>query len=97
MKILRKIDPMSAARLAAIAGIIWGLVIGILVFLGTGIADSMGRLYVGYEGIMPMVGVAAIIALPIGYGITGFISAYVGAMLYNFVAKKFGGIKIDLK
>ena len=97
MKTLKKVDPMSAARLAAIAGILWGLVVGALMLLNVGAEMYMGRLYRGYHTIIPSVGIPEIVALPIAYGITGYIGAYVGALLYNYVAKKFGGIKVDLK
>jgi hypothetical protein len=97
LKTLKKIDPMSAARLAAVAGFIWGLAVGVLVFIGTDVAQYMGRMYMGYQAMLPVTGVAMIVALPIAYCITGFIGAYICALLYNFVAGKFGGIKIDLK
>ena len=40
-------------------------------------------------------GAAAIIALPIFYGILGFISSLIGAALYNLVAGWVGGVEID--
>ena len=88
---------MSAAKLAAIAGILWGLLVGVLVLLNMGIELYMGRLYRGYHTIDFLVDIPDIVALPLAYGITAFITAYIGALLYNFVAKKFGGIKVDLK
>jgi hypothetical protein len=97
LKTLKKVDPMSAARMAAIAGIIWGLAVGVLMILNVGAEMYMGRLYRGYHTIIPSIGVPEIIALPIAYGITGYIGAYIGALLYNLVAKQFGGIKVDLK
>lgn len=97
MKTLTKIDPMSAAKLAAIAGVIWGLIVGALILTGISIAPYLGRFYMAYQTQLPMTGSAIIITLPIAYGVTGFISAYIGAMLYNFVAKQIGGVKVDLK
>lgn len=88
---------MSAAKVAAIAGIIWGIVVGVLMLLNIGVETYMGRLYRGYHTIDVLVSLPEIISLPVAYGVTGFIAAYIGALLYNFVAKKFGGVKVDLK
>jgi len=97
LKTLKAIDPMSVAKVAAVLGIIWGLVVGIGIFVGLGIEQYMGRFYTGFGTLMPMVGMAVLIALPIGYGIAGFICGFIGALVYNFVAKQIGGIKVDLK
>jgi hypothetical protein len=88
---------MSAARMAAVAGIIWGLLVGVLTFVEVGIQDYMGRFYMGYQRFVPMSGGIEIIMMPIAYGVTGFVVAYIAAMIYNAAAKKFGGVKIDLK
>ena len=42
-------------------------------------------------------GVGAVIILPLFYGILGGIFAALGAMLYNLIARFFGGIRIDLE
>ena len=97
MKTIRKIDPMSTAKLAGLAGFCWGLAIAILVLIGIGMTQYMGRLFMGYSMLMPMVGPSVVIALPIAYGVTLFISGYIGAIFYNFVAKRIGGIKIDMR
>ena len=97
LKTVKKIDPMSAARMAAIAGIIWGILVGVLSFMEVGVQDYMGRFYMGYHRFLPMTGIVEVIILPVAYGMTGFIVAYIGALIYNYVAKKFGGIKIDMK
>lgn len=88
---------MSTARVSAIGGVIWGLIVGILIVIGTGVTDYMGRFFTGYQTLMPMTGTVVLIALPIAYGITGLICGYIVALVYNFVAEKFGGIKIDLR
>jgi len=99
MKEIKSIDPGSVAKVAGLFGVIWGLLVGIfLLILGTTATRFMGRFFMGFETLFPLViGVAAIIALPILYGITGFIAGYIVSYVYNFVAKKVGGVKIDLK
>lgn len=88
---------MSTAKVSAIGGVIWGLIVGILMVVGTGVTEYMGRFFMGYQRLMPIGGTVALIALPIAYGITGLIGGYIVALVYNFIAEKFGGIKIDLK
>jgi hypothetical protein len=42
-------------------------------------------------------GTFAIVLLPITYGIIGFISALIGAWLYNVLAGIVGGIEMDVE
>lgn len=98
MKTLKKIDPMSTAKMAGILGVIWGLLVAVgMLFVGTSLVEYMGRFYTGFGTMMPVVGFAALITLPLGYGIVGFIIAYVSAVVYNILSEKIGGVKIDLK
>ena len=89
---------MSAARIAAIMGAIWGLIVGIMIVVGLSVTNFTGRMFQGFEmmGIGPAIGIVGLVAFPILYGISGFIGGYVLALLYNWVAKKFGGVKVDL-
>ncbi|MFH0711444.1 MAG: hypothetical protein V1944_02600 [Candidatus Aenigmatarchaeota archaeon] len=98
MKVLKSIDPMSMARVAAVLMAIWGLVVGLMIVLGLSVADYTGRIFSGFEmmGLSPAVGILSIIVFPIVYGITGFVGGYILAWLYNYVAKKVGGVKLDL-
>jgi len=84
---------MSAAKLAGLMGLVWGVVVGILVaIVGLGFTG-----YIGYTDETPFTGVVAIVAFPILYAISGFIGSYIFALLYNYVASKIGGVKVDLK
>lgn len=52
----------------------------------------------GQAGSFAMAGgLAALIFLPILYGIIGFIAGAIGAFLYNVVASVVGGIEIDVE
>ncbi len=42
-------------------------------------------------------GVGAVVVMPIVYGLLGFVSALVGAALYNLVARVTGGIELELE
>jgi hypothetical protein len=99
MKEIKRIDPGSLAKIAALFGVIWGLLMGVLfLILRTAAVEFTGRVFLGFEKVFPIVvGVAAIVLLPILYGITGYIGGYIVAYIYNFIVEKFGGVKIDLK
>lgn len=49
-------------------------------------------------GMMGAVGgIAALIILPILYGVIGFIAGAIGAALYNLIAGVVGGIEMDVE
>lgn len=89
---------MSLARVAAIGAAIWGFIVGLLIALSFSVVNFTGRVFMGFEmmGLGPGVGMLGIILFPIAYGIAAFVGAYVLALIYNWVAKKFGGIKVDI-
>ena len=89
--IITRIEPMSAAKLAgtiyAVLGLIVGLCFSLLSFMG-GLASQFGA-----AGVM--FGAGAVIILPIFYGVLGFIVTFVGVSIYNFAAKRVGGVEIQ--
>jgi hypothetical protein len=42
-------------------------------------------------------GAAAIVILPIFYGVLGFLASLVGAALYNIIASAIGGIEVEVQ
>jgi len=88
---------MSAAKVSAVLGIIFGLVVAIGIMVGLGVQQYMGRFYTAYQTYLPMTGYAMLVILPIAYGVTGFVGTYICVLLYNWVAKQVGGVKVDLK
>ncbi len=98
MQELKKVDPLSAGKICGIMYTIMGVVIGLiyaLYFAGMGLlVTSMS----GTEGtLMIIIGVVCIVAVPIIYGIIGFLSGLIGAAIYNLLARKIGGIKLEIK
>jgi hypothetical protein len=78
--------------LYALMGLIFGACISLFSFVGSafaprGVPGGLGVLF----------GVGAIIALPLFYGILGFIMSLIGAGLYNLVASWVGGIELDVQ
>lgn len=89
MKEIKEIDVMSLAKVSALMGAIVGFLFGMLLAIGATIPG------------MPTVveralGIAAIVVSPIVYGILWFIWGIVVAIVYNFVAKRIGGVKIKI-
>ena len=93
--IVRRVGPLSFAKLCgalyAIMGLIIGAFISLFSVIGSGLAPKEG----GAIGML--FGVAAIVALPIFYGALGFVTSLVGAALYNMVASWVGGVEIDVQ
>jgi hypothetical protein len=102
--VIKRVSPMSAAKVGGILGVLLGLVFGAcisLAMLAWGSAassmastsgDDMGRA----TGMMSMFfGVGSIIILPIFYGVGSFIMGAIYGALYNLAAKWVGGIEIE--
>jgi hypothetical protein len=97
--VVKRVGPLSAAKIAAIIYAIFGLVFGGLFSL----FGMAGALAGGVEdaplgaGVMGMLGVGAIVILPIFYACLGFVGTLIGALLYNMVSSMVGGVEVDLQ
>ncbi|MFC1648565.1 hypothetical protein ACFL1B_03820 [Nanoarchaeota archaeon] len=90
---LKKIGVWSLAKIQCIIMAVFGLIMGIIQFMAlitsntaTGVSED---LYV-YPWL-------PIVVMPIFYAILGFLIGALGAWLYNILAKKIGGIQLELK
>ena len=88
MKISR-IAPKPLAKVSGLLYAIFGVIPGVFFFLISLVPHGPN----GGPGVFA--GVAALIFLPIVYGGMGYICGYIGAWIYNFAAKKVGGIEIE--
>jgi len=89
MKEIKEIDVMSLAKVSTTMGVVFGFLFGILLAIGA----TMPGMPTMIGGV---IGIAAIVVLPIVYGIVGFIWGIIIAIVYNFIAKKIGGVKIKI-
>jgi hypothetical protein len=91
--VIRRIEPMSAAKvggmLYALLGLLFGVIFTLFSFTG------MGMMGAGMGSMGALFGVGAIIILPIVYGIAGFIFCGIAAAFYNVAAKMAGGLEIQ--
>ncbi|MFW9882334.1 MAG: hypothetical protein ACFFG0_55440 [Candidatus Thorarchaeota archaeon] len=96
MKTIKKIDPLSFAKISgvlyAILGFIFGLIFSLVALISSLFSSSEGKVFAGLYG-----GGLSIIISPIIYGVMGFLMGLVSAWLYNLAASWIGGIKIELK
>ena len=94
---LKRIGPISAARISgalyAILGLIFGLFVSLFALLGFSAASQAQP---GGEFLGLLFGVGAVIILPIVYGLLGFASSLVMALIYNGLAKVCGGVVLEL-
>jgi hypothetical protein len=71
-----------------------GLIAGAFISLFSMVGSAMAPRGSGFGGMI--FGAAAIIVLPIFYGLLGFIGTLIAAALYNWIAGFTGGIELEL-
>ena len=97
--VIRRVNPVSAAKVCGLLYALLGLVIGAFISLFmmmAGSAMSAAAEETGGAIFGMLLGAGAIIAAPIFYGICGFIGGAIGALLYNLVAGWTGGLEIEV-
>ena len=96
--IIKRIGPISCARIFGTLYAIIGFFIGALFSLLALIGSSASQTTIGNRGVVTAaVGVASVIVFPLIYGAIGFVSTLVVAWLYNLLAAFVGGIRIDVQ
>jgi hypothetical protein len=93
--VLRRIEPLSLAKISGLLYAIGGLIAGAFVSLFSlaGAASSaFGTSWINFGSAF---GVAAIILLPVLYGVMGFIGGLIGAAVFNLVVGWVGGLEIE--
>ena len=85
---VQRLSRFSIGQTAKVLGLLYGL---------------MGLIFVPFFLIATMLspgeesfGVGVALALPILYGLLGFVFTAIGCALYNWVARKVGGIEVSL-
>jgi hypothetical protein len=89
--IIKRIDPMSYAKVQGVLCALLGLIFGI----GIALIGMMGGSSGG--GMLRGLGLLAIVVVPILYGLFGFLATVIAALLYNMAAGWVGGIKLDVE
>ena len=89
---LKRLDVMSVAKIYAVIMAVCGLIYGIILAVVGAMLGSLA----GSAAMATGFGLISIIGTPIMFGIIGFVAGAVGAFLYNVVAKRVGGIKLEV-
>jgi hypothetical protein len=93
--VIKRVGVVSVGKMYGAVCAAMGLIIGVLFAaigsLGSGLAGASGTSVLPFAGM----GVAAIIVIPIMYGIFGFIGGVIGGAFYNLFAGMVGGIEIE--
>jgi len=90
---LKRIDPTSCAKVLGILYAFFGLLGGAVLSVISIVRVILG----GGEDALPvfLLGIGAVIVLPIFYGVMGAISGLITALLYNVSARMTGGLKLE--
>ena len=95
---LKRIGPLSLARLAAglygAIGLFIGAIFAIAAMVGAGIGGAAGE---SNPLLGVLLGVGAIVFLPLIYGVLGALGALLIAALYNLLAGWLGGVDLTLE
>ncbi|HKE84174.1 MAG TPA: DUF3566 domain-containing protein [Vicinamibacterales bacterium] len=94
--VIRRVGPLSAAKIAATLYAVMGLIGGV-VFSLIGMAGVFGPQSSETFPFGSMIGAGSIVVFPIMYAFIGFIGALIGAALYNVVAGMVGGVEVDVQ
>jgi len=95
--VIRRVSPMSCAKIMGVLYAVIGLVIGGIFSLVAMAAGSLGgRNAFPFPMAGALMGAGAIVVLPICYGLLGAIMSAISAVLYNLIAGAVGGIQIDV-
>jgi hypothetical protein len=101
---IRRFGVISVAKMYGLLLFVLGLIIGVIyglffiIFGAAMSAFSPGGQEATAGGISSVViGIVMMIAIPVMYGLFGFITGAIGALIYNAVAGIIGGVKFELE
>jgi len=94
--VITRVGPVSVAKVAgllyALMGLLFGAVISLVAMAGGFAARESGGAIFG-----AVLGVGAVVMLPILYGCLGFVMTLLMAALFNVAAKATGGVEVDAR
>jgi threonine/homoserine efflux transporter RhtA len=94
--VIKRLGVLSVAKIYGAMGVLVGLLVGVCVsavsaLWGTRMAEESSGVTAFGAGL----GLAAIVVVPIFYGVFTFISGLIGGWFYNLIAGMVGGIEIE--
>jgi hypothetical protein len=97
--VLKRVGIASAAKLAGALYAAIGLIVGTFFALMSLAGVSLPMEHEGSPPawIGPVLGVGAIVVLPLFYGVMGVLAGAVSAALFNVIARLAGGLEVELE
>lgn len=92
--VLKKVGVLSVAKIYAIITAVTGLLVGIIFSVIGFVVQTLTPVAEVTTGFLAL-GAFNIIAMPILYGLMGFVFGALGAWLYNVLAKGIGGVELE--
>jgi hypothetical protein len=96
--VVNRIGAVSLAKIAgilyALVGLLFGAVLSLLAMAG-----ALGGAQDAGQGALfgAIFGAGAIVLFPVFYGVLGFVTVLIMALLYNGIASIVGGVEIDVQ
>jgi hypothetical protein len=90
---LKRLGVLFSAKLQAILMGFLGLIAGMLYSFGGAIYELLTS-SLNWGSALAFL---ALVGMPVIFAIFGFAAGALGALLYNLVAKRFGGIELDIE
>jgi hypothetical protein len=99
--VLKRVGVWSAAKLSGVLygsiGLIIGAIFALMSFMGVSLPPSAYGESPPPTWLAPILGVGAIVFLPLLYGVMGVVVGAVSAALFNFFARLAGGLEVELE
>lgn len=98
--VIKRVSPVSAAKIGGVLYAGLGLIVGAcvsLIMMAAGGAAAVSGEESGGAVVGMIFGAGAIIIMPILYGVLGFVVMLISAALYNLAARLAGGIEVELQ
>jgi hypothetical protein len=90
---IKHIGPLQLGVTLAVLNAILGLLVAPIIILSISLAPNAHRQLPPIFGI----GMGLVIAVPIFYGVGGFMLGLISGAVYNLVAKMTGGIEVEVE
>lgn len=95
--VIRRLGPLSFAKIAGVLYALMGFIIGAIISAVSVVGGAFAAVNEGSGFPGMLFGAAAVVVLPIVYGLLGFVVTLIGAALYNLAAGWVGGVELDVQ
>lgn len=97
---LKRVGVWSAGKVCGAIGLLVGLIPGLIFAIASAsgaAADAQQKDGDPAIALMMFLGAAAIVIVPLAYGVMGLISGLIYALIYNLIAHFVGGLELELQ